>query len=41
MDENDEIFRRILDDAATRQTVLDHTPSGSMGGYAPNTTSLA
>lgn len=24
MDENDEIFRRILDDAATRQTVLDH-----------------
>jgi len=24
MDENDEIFRRILDDDATRQTVLDH-----------------
>lgn len=24
MDENDEIFRRILDDATTRQTVLDH-----------------
>jgi type I restriction enzyme, R subunit len=24
MDENDDIFRRILDDDATRQTVLDH-----------------